>query len=123
MRQVIFPDTSKPIRWIGSSLEDLRSFPEEVRKRIGGALREAQIGGKSPFAKPLKGYVGSSVLEVLDDFDGIHIAQYTPCDSRRLCMFLHTFQRNQRKASQPLPVRSKRSSSALNEQKRITKHG
>ncbi len=60
----------KPVRWVGSSRDDLRRFPEEVRRRIGGALWEAQIGGKAPYAKPLKGFGDAGVLEVLDDFDG-----------------------------------------------------
>lgn len=59
----------KPIRWVGSSREDLREFPEEVRRRVGGALWEAQLGRKAPYAKPLKGFGGASVLEIVDDFD------------------------------------------------------
>ena len=62
--------TAKPVRWIGSSRDDVRNFPEPVRLRIGGALWEAQIGRKAPWAKPLKGFGGSSVLEILDDHDG-----------------------------------------------------
>jgi phage-related protein len=45
-------------------------FPEDVRRRIGGALWEAQIGGKVLFAKPLRGFGGAGVLEIVDDFDG-----------------------------------------------------
>ena len=54
---------AKPVRWIGSSKEDLRGFPEEVRRRVGGALWDAQIGRKAPpYAKPLKGFDGAGVL-------------------------------------------------------------
>ncbi len=60
----------KPVRWIGSSKEDLRRFPEDVRRRVGGALWDAQIGLKAIYAKPLKGFGGTSVLEVMDDFEG-----------------------------------------------------
>jgi phage-related protein len=42
----------KPVRWIGSSQEDLRDFPEEVRRRVGGALWDAQLGRKALYAKP-----------------------------------------------------------------------
>ena len=38
----------KPVRWVGGSREDLRVFPEPVRLRVGGALWEAQLGGKAP---------------------------------------------------------------------------
>lgn len=59
----------KPVRWIGSSKEDLKRFPEEVRRRVGGALWDAQIGLKAPYAKPLRGFGGAGVLEVMDDFE------------------------------------------------------
>src|SRR5271170_2349867 len=60
----------KPVRWVGSSKEDLSRFPAEVRRRVGGALWEAQVGRKAAYAKPLRGFGGAGVLEVVDDFDG-----------------------------------------------------
>lgn len=36
----------------------------------GGALWEAQLGRKAAWAKPLKGFGGAGVLEVVDDHDG-----------------------------------------------------
>jgi len=61
---------ARPVRWVGSSKDDLSAFPQEVRRRVGGALWEAQLGLKAPFARPLKGFGGASVLEIIDDFDG-----------------------------------------------------
>lgn len=61
---------ARPVRWVGSSKGDVRRFPEEVRLRIGGALWEAQLGRKAPYAKPLRGFGGAGVLEIVDDFDG-----------------------------------------------------
>lgn len=55
----------KPVRWIGTSLRDLRSFPGEVRIDIGYALFAAQQGKTDPAAKPLKGFGGASVLEIV----------------------------------------------------------
>lgn len=60
----------KPLQWIASSREDLRKFPKEVRQEMGGALNEAQIGGKHPKAKPLKGFQGSGIVEIANDYDG-----------------------------------------------------
>jgi phage-related protein len=60
----------KPVRRVDTSKEDLSGFPEDVRQRIGGALWDAQLGLKAPYAKPLKGHAGAGVLEVVDDFDG-----------------------------------------------------
>ncbi|MGC2412340.1 MAG: hypothetical protein WA459_06555 [Stellaceae bacterium] len=45
----------KPIRWVGSSKEDLSGFPNDVKRRMGLALFEAQLGRKASYAKPLKG--------------------------------------------------------------------
>jgi phage-related protein len=56
--------------WVGTALDDLRAFPDEVRREIGHALHLAQLGEKSPAAKPLKGFKGGGVLEVVDAFEG-----------------------------------------------------
>ena len=66
------PDDSvlKPLHWIGSSLKDLRDFPEDVKDGIGYALELAQRGGKSDKAKPLKGFGGAGVVEVVENNDG-----------------------------------------------------
>ena len=47
---------AKPVRWVGTSRDDLREFPDEVQRKVGGALWDAQIGEKSTFAKPLRGF-------------------------------------------------------------------
>lgn len=60
----------KPVRWIGTSLRDLRSFPREVRTDIGHALFTAQEGKTDPAAKPLKGFGGASVLEIVASHHG-----------------------------------------------------
>jgi phage-related protein len=60
----------KPVRWVASSKDDLSAFPQDVKRRVGGALWDAQLGLKAPFAKPLRGFGGAGVLEVVDDYDG-----------------------------------------------------
>jgi phage-related protein len=83
----------KTVRWIGSSKEELRSFPEEVRRRVGSALWDAQVGRKAPYVKPLKGFGGAGVLEVVDDFDGeTYRAVYTIRFSG-VVYVLHAFQK------------------------------
>jgi hypothetical protein len=78
MPRAIPSSPPKPVRWVGSSKDDLSRFPEDVKRRMGGALWEAQIGGKAPYAKPLKGFGDAAVLEVVDDFDGDTSAPSTP---------------------------------------------
>ena len=60
----------KRVDFVGSSQEDIKSFPEEVRSDIGYALFVAQKGEKSEAAKPLKGFGGAGVLEIVENFDG-----------------------------------------------------
>lgn len=60
----------KPVVWIGSAKADLRAFPEEVKDSIGFALYVAQQGGKHPDAKPLRGFSGAGVLEIVEDHRG-----------------------------------------------------
>jgi phage-related protein len=60
----------KPVRWIGPSLRELRSFPSAVRTDIGHALFAAQEGKTDPAAKPLKGFGGASVLEIVASHHG-----------------------------------------------------
>ena len=83
----------KPVHWVGSSKNDLSAFPDEVKRRVGGALWDAQTGQKAPFAKPLKGFGGGGVLEVVDDFDGdTYRAVYT-VRFREVVYVLHAFQK------------------------------
>jgi len=60
----------KAVRWVGSSQKDLRAFPPEVRLEVGYALFAAQKGETDPTAKPLKGFGGHAVMEIVTPFDG-----------------------------------------------------
>jgi phage-related protein len=60
----------REVEWVGSSRENLRSFPAEARVAIGHALHVAQMGGHHPSAKPLVGFRGAGVLELVEDYDG-----------------------------------------------------
>lgn len=83
----------KSVEWIGSSLEDLKDFSEEVQQVVGYALYVAQCGDKHPSAKPLKGFKGSGVVEVVEDFDGdTYRAVYTT-KLAGVIYVLHSFQK------------------------------
>src|SRR5579864_1925892 len=56
----------KPVIWIGSSRRDLREMPQQVRRHIGQALYAAQQGATDPAAKPLKGFGGARVMEIVE---------------------------------------------------------
>lgn len=87
----------KPVRWVGTSKEDLRKLPEEVRRRVGGALWDAQLGRKAPYAKPLKGFSGASVLEIVDDFDGDTYRTVYTVRFANAVYVLHAFQKKARR--------------------------
>jgi len=87
----------KPLFWIGSSRNDLKECPDEVQDFIGYALHWAQIGGKSPAAKPLQGFGNAGVLEIVDDFDGsTYRAVYTVRFAQAVYA-LHVFQKKSHK--------------------------
>jgi phage-related protein len=87
---------NKPFRsvvWIGSSRKDVRSFPRQVRRDIGQALYAAQHGETDPASKPLKGFQGASVVEIVADFrSGTWRAIYTVRFSDAIYV-LHAFQK------------------------------
>ncbi len=87
----------KPVRWIGTSRDDLKSFPKDVQRRVGGALWDAQIGLKAPFAKPLKGFGGASVLEIVDDFDGDTFRAVYTVRFAHVVYVLHAFQKKSKR--------------------------
>lgn len=87
------PPPHKPLEWVGRSLEELLALPEDVRRNMGFALRFAQAGVKHDHAKPLKGYTGAGVLEVVENHDGdTYRAVYT-VKLAGVVYVLHCFQK------------------------------
>ncbi len=97
MTKNAFEPSVKPVRWIGSSKEDLSAFPTDARLHIGGALWDAQIGMKSPWAKPLKGFGGAGVLEILADVDGNTFRAVYTVRVAEAVYVLHAFQKKSRR--------------------------
>jgi phage-related protein len=88
---------AKPLRWVGSSRDDVSSFPDDVKLQIGVALWEAQIGGKAAYAKPLKGYGDAGVLEVVDNFDGDTFRAVYTIRFAKAVYVLHAFQKKSKR--------------------------
>jgi phage-related protein len=83
----------KPLEWLGSSKKDLIALPEDVRRFFGHALHFAQNGEKHDAAKPLKGFGGAGVLEVVEnDEGGTYRAVYT-VRYEEVVFVLHCFQK------------------------------
>ena len=83
----------KGLSFIGSSREDIRAFPEEVKDDIGYALREVQKGEKPACAKPLKGFGGSGVLEIIDNFCGDTYRAVCTVRFEKMVYVLHCFKK------------------------------
>jgi phage-related protein len=82
---------------MGSTLKDLRHSPDAVKDAVGYALELVQKGEKPASAKPLKGFGGASVLEIVKDFDGdTWRAVYTVTIVERVYV-LHFFQKKSKK--------------------------
>lgn len=60
----------RPVIWVGTSRKDLRAFPEPVQDHVGYALYVAQRGDRHRDTKPLFGFGGVGVVEVVKDFRG-----------------------------------------------------
>ncbi len=87
------PPSVKPVVWVGSSRSHLASFPEDVKDAIGYALYIAQRGGKHANAKPLKGFGGAGILEIVEHHAGdTYRAVYTVRLAARVYV-LHVFQK------------------------------
>lgn len=83
----------KNLRWVGRSLEDLRRFPAGARRNIGYALQFAQAGTKHPSAKPMRGFGGAGVLEIVEDHHGDTYRTVYTVRFAEAVYVLHAFQK------------------------------
>ncbi len=90
----------KPLEWIGSSLKDLREFPAEVKRDMGSALLLAQKGGKAEAAKPLQGFGGAGVLEVVEDHRGDTFRAIYTVRFVTVVYVLHAFQKKSKRGKE-----------------------
>ena len=79
--------------WLGSTKKAVQNFPLSVRQAVGFALFQAQSGSKHINTKPLKGFGGAGVLEIVERFDGdTYRAVYT-VKFAEIIYVLHAFQK------------------------------
>ena len=80
--------------------KDIQDLPPRIRKQFGLALLKAQEGDRSPKAKPLSGFGGASVVEVVENFDtDTYRAIYT-VRFQEAVYVLHVFQKKSRQGIQ-----------------------
>jgi len=88
----------KPLRFVGSSLDDLRNFPDEARRAAGFELHAVQSGLEPSDWKPMP-VIGPGVREIrirlLGEWRVVYVAQH-----RDAVYVLHAFQKKTRKTRQ-----------------------
>ncbi len=87
----------KPLKFIASSLDDLRNFPEEARRAAGFELHAIQSGLEPSDWKPMQ-IVGVGVKEIrihiLGEWRVIYVAKH-----HEAIYILHAFQKKTKKTS------------------------
>ena len=85
----------KPVVWLGSSLDDLRAFPEEARRSAGYEIHLVQLGLEPSDWKPMSS-VGPGVMELRIHSQLEHRVFYlTKFDEA--VFVIHSFQKKTRK--------------------------
>jgi phage-related protein len=87
----------RPLYWVGQSKRDYAAFPEDVHDAVGYALHKAQCGDKHISAKPLKGFGGAGVLEVVEDHAGDTFRAVYTVRFEGAVYVLHAFQKKAKK--------------------------
>jgi len=85
----------KRLIFVGDSHRVLQDFPERVRRHVGFALCQAQMGGRHIDAKPLKN-VAAGVLEVVSDHRGDTFRTVYTVRLEKAVYVLHAFQKKSR---------------------------
>jgi phage-related protein len=87
----------KPLHFMGSSLDDLRNFPDEARRAAGFELSSIQSGLEPSDWKPIQG-IGPGVKEIrihiLGEWRVVYVAKLHDA-----VYVLHAFQKKTRKTS------------------------
>ena len=87
----------KPLNWVGGSYRDYTQFPELVQDEMGFALFRAQEGERHPSAKTMKGFVGGSVVEIVQNNDGNTFRTVYTVRFAEEVYVLHAFQKKSKK--------------------------
>jgi phage-related protein len=87
----------RPVVWVGSSRRDLREFPREVRRDIGRALYAAQEGEADPATKPMRGFGGGSIVEIIAHHRGDTWRTVYTVRFEEAIYVLHAFQKKSKR--------------------------
>lgn len=94
MNRIRYTLEMKEVLWHTKALEEIRSFPEEVRKELGYLIHRLQMGDKLtlPYSRPIKSVeIGVNELRV-KDASGIYRAFYYLKTQKGVLIF-HAFKK------------------------------
>ena len=91
--------SEKPVSWLGSSLEDVRAFPEDARRAAGYQLGRVQQGLLPTDWKPMT-TVGPGVIEIRVHTRVDHRIFYV-AKFEEAVYVLHAFEKQARQTPQP----------------------
>lgn len=89
----------KPIHWVGSTLDDVRSLPDNIKRELGFELDLVQQGLQPRDFKPMQN-LGVGIMEIrVRDISGafrlVYVAKF-----RNAIYCLHAFQKKTQKTPQ-----------------------
>ena len=87
----------KPISWLGTSREDVKSFPEKVRQIVGAELMAVQSGYEPSDWKPMSS-IGPGVREIRVQYEGQYRIIYIARFSESIYV-LHAFRKKTQRTS------------------------
>ena len=90
-------EIQKPVLWVGPAKRDLMKMPEKVVTNFGYAIYQAQLGTHPDIGKPLKGFSGTEVIELVqnhrsDTFRAVYTVRFSDA-----IVVLHAFQKKSTK--------------------------
>jgi phage-related protein len=88
----------RPLLWIASSIRDYLKFPARAQDGFGFELFLAQTGQHPPSAKSMKG-LGSSTIELVEDFDGDSYRAVYTVRFRKAVYVLHAFKKKSKRGA------------------------
>jgi phage-related protein len=90
-------EQKRQIVYLGSSQKDASKLPSEVQELFSYALNVALKGGQHEDAKPLTGFHGRSVVEVVGDYRGDTFREVYTVRFEEVIYVLHIFQKKSKK--------------------------
>ncbi|MGH2613012.1 MAG: type II toxin-antitoxin system RelE/ParE family toxin [Rhabdochlamydiaceae bacterium] len=90
----------RPLMWVASSKNDLMDMPDDVRRDFGHGLYQAQIGKHPDIGKPMSGFGGANVVELIKDHKGDTFRAVYTVRFADVIAILHAFQKKSKKGKE-----------------------